>query len=983
MKNIKNIAALAISAIFFCFIAQAQDAGKSELRKQSTPKTRLEPGLSAQDGEIKRGGLSGVPGVYSEIDTLPPEIKYIQSDCGDYHILLTENRFSIDPNDDPRQADRGIDELYLLEGTKNYVVDAAKPLADDPPQEYDFWLKVDDKFQSARAKFAASDEVGNTVFDSVFYEPDLLEISEANLDFGRVRLNRSLEKILRVKNVTDRKFSILSIKLVKGVFFSIEAGSINSPEPLESRQARMVEIAYNPTREISDETDFDADTLLIETQCLVYRIPLKGKGVIPKIRVSDWNAGDLEVNERLCSSDMTVQGLKIENPGTDTLIIYNIEGVRAPFSLSDPTIPPLPLRVLPRSIIYLREICVQSADSGAYEIFVKFNHNADPKNIGNDSVSLWKANVNYPGVYSSDLDFGRRRVKTFETKILRFRNGGAPRSKKIIYDFICDDNENFSIDKSALQFPIELWSEKTPDGSVLKEIELPVTFNPQSEGMQTVQIYPVLEAAEPIKRCDLKATAFGFGFLPRVEISGWKFEKPILINSQYIPNGRIIVKSTSSSADLKIKSIRINGAASATPQDFEFVSEPPEDFVLKSGDSLSLEVMFKAAGVGKRSAVFEVLCDAAPGPDENPIVAPIDSIIGYGIDKGVSVDEDGLNFGYVSLCDIGSFPLEIENTAAATTAEIDSVKVISGDIRAFSTDAPRPIILAPGEKRTIQVFFRPDDDREFLGILKIFQSGGNDYWIMLSGYGQKFPAKLFLQKINYLDYGISLPYPVYIESDELELVGIRSFTIEILYNAEWLSYDGEILTGDALDESWAALARETRLPDGKTMLTISGFGADGGNANPIRQSGSLAIPRFTLLYSDTTEYRPYFGAISFGEKTPCVDFSAENGLISFATCFQSHRAINVSQYKYSLGKVAPSPVVGDAVDFQFTVSFENRASVVIYNSFGQAVQTVFDKRVEAGVHTVEADVGKLASGVYIVRFESGIYAETRAFIIAR
>ena len=72
---------------------------------------------------------------------------------------------------------------------------------------------------------------------------------------------------------------------------------------------------------------------------------------------------------------------------------------------------------------------------------------------------------------------------------------------------------------------------------------------------------------------------------------------------------------------------------------------------------------------------------------------------------------------------------------------------------------------------------------------------------------------------------------------------------------------------------------------------------------------------------------------------------------------------------------------------QTTVTFvlPERASarLTVYNILGQTVASVLDEELVAGSHSVEIDGAGWPSGVYLYRFETDQYSETRKMLLLK
>lgn len=107
-------------------------------------------------------------------DLVAPEYS-VTFDCGTYLIHVTEDNFG-PPDWIPYQEDTGIRDIRLEPGSYNLVLEylSDMQIRQEPPvYEFDFQLRVLNKYQKAVGIFRLEDHAGNVVVDSVVYGPDL------------------------------------------------------------------------------------------------------------------------------------------------------------------------------------------------------------------------------------------------------------------------------------------------------------------------------------------------------------------------------------------------------------------------------------------------------------------------------------------------------------------------------------------------------------------------------------------------------------------------------------------------------------------------------------------------------------------------------------------------------------------------------------------------------------------------------------------
>lgn len=67
----------------------------------------------------------------------------------------------------------------------------------------------------------------------------------------------------------------------------------------------------------------------------------------------------------------------------------------------------------------------------------------------------------------------------------------------------------------------------------------------------------------------------------------------------------------------------------------------------------------------------------------------------------------------------------------------------------------------------------------------------------------------------------------------------------------------------------------------------------------------------------------------------------------------------------------------------YRLSSPAEISLKVYNLIGQEIATLDAGLKSAGVHNVKFDAGNLASGIYLYRFQSGGFVETRRMTVVK
>jgi hypothetical protein len=306
-------------------------------------------------------------------DVKPPQLVK-SGGCGNFTITATEKQVG-NPNDDPRQIDQGISKIILPEEqSTNFALNLKNPDEFKPQKKLEsviFYLDVIDRKKLGYAKYAALDRRGNMIIDSVSYKPDEIKLSNDFYDFGKVRVGKCKEFILNIQNIGPGKISFLKKKCKTCNEFSLADTCGFDISPSESFELK---VNYIPQHEGKSTNDFD--TLIIETTCNKYVIPLKGQGILPHIKIADWDFGEVEINHKKCIDEQNGLGFRFDNDGTDTVNITGIDSIHAPFFVEYEN-PAFPFSVPPGGYLYFKSVCFYPLDSGNYTQEISFKCDAD------------------------------------------------------------------------------------------------------------------------------------------------------------------------------------------------------------------------------------------------------------------------------------------------------------------------------------------------------------------------------------------------------------------------------------------------------------------------------------------------------------------------------------------------------------------------------------------------------------------------------
>ncbi|MCX7880025.1 MAG: choice-of-anchor D domain-containing protein [Ignavibacteria bacterium] len=907
-----------------------------------------------------------------ETDTLPPEI-FVVEDCGIFTIRTTELRNG-KPDDDPRQIDQGISEIFLLDDSYNTELKFPKEFKSFPPNyDFSFIVKVINKRKPALAHLQIIDRAGNSSFDTLYYYPDTIEIRPRPINFGKVRLYTTSNIDVEIKNASaDTTEKIKAIYLKQGTVFSITNGNVPPEIELPPLGIHSIKLSYTPADESLTPSMLDIDTLFVVTDCDTFKTPVVGRGVIPKIAVEDWDAGPVQINFSVCKLQQTGVGLLIQNPGTDTLVITGFTGITEPFYISSPFTPQLDIIIPPRGTVFLETPCFKPTAVGNFEIDVTFHSNAG----SGDSVSNWKGSGIQPGPYITNYDWHRRRVGTSNEGKVFLRNSGT--SKVRVTDIkLGQGSAYFKIKPNGIvpnptpSVPVDLMPENSTTGTT--QIEITVLYEPQAEFEHSNTVIPEFHPEDGIPPNSVIGSLQGYGYLPKIQIRGYEFQPPVLVGTQHPDIGSVVIKSVSQSADLFISSINF----SQNPlNEFEWVTAPPTNIILPMGDSLVLPVRFTPRMVNRRTAEVNVINDASPAPDS--IITTNTTVIGYGIEKGIIVDS--INYGLVLLCDEPIKEFTITNTSSTTQAIIDSIAFISGDKDNFElVGVSFPMTISPMNSIKVSAKFSPNRTGSFRALFRVYSDVGNNYFVELIGASYNTSVALTIPDYgpeHKLAPGYKIPLTTTAKSRNWRDASITAFEYYIIFKSEWFEFQS-IEKGDILDNTWNVRATQEKIDEKFSRIRIIGNGT-----NPINRDGILSKPLILLMLTDAKELNPYISNITFFERDKCVVPSGDTSKIVFNTCVVDMRPIVIATTNYFL-EVNQNPVVEDFFQIKFGVSFEGNTKIDLINLENGYINPLLNEFLKEGTYELTVNAKSLSSGVYAVRLLSNGFSTTKKLIISK
>ncbi len=310
------------------------------------------------DGRAGGGHDDRVRKLQPGIDTLPPQFVRTEQACGVWNYVATEVRNLPDPpNAIPRetdQIDRGIASVGFMDlpAPVNVrlvlVTDQSFPSAPSY-KSFTFSISLVDPSKEGRAILVVRDFANNLRIDTVNIRPAAPAVSSARVDYGIVRAGTRERRTVAVRNTSAQPMVITDMRVRGNGPFAI-ANPPALPYTIPPSGTFDVQLDYAPVRGTTAE---DHAALVVESQCGNTTSEIRGVVGLALLDVEDWAVGDVRADERVCKPD----GLRIVNNGNMPVTITGFDIGNPSVTLSTPTVPPLPIEVLPGAEIHVQDLC--------------------------------------------------------------------------------------------------------------------------------------------------------------------------------------------------------------------------------------------------------------------------------------------------------------------------------------------------------------------------------------------------------------------------------------------------------------------------------------------------------------------------------------------------------------------------------------------------------------------------------------------------
>jgi hypothetical protein len=154
--------------------------------------------------------------------------------------------------------------------------------------------------------------------------------------------------------------------------------------------------------------------------------------------------------------------------------------------------------------------------------------------------------------------------------------------------------------------------------------------------------------------------------------------------------------------------------------------------------------------------------------------------------------------------------------------------------------------------------------------------------------------------------------------------------------------------------------------------------------------GPLSLSEEAVV-TDTMTADPMFanpdeGDFTLAEGSPAIGAADDGSALGdprwdpTATAVENQEAKKISDYQ--LRQNYPNPF-NPVTTISFHLAASDLTTLTIYNTVGQAVKTVVDEHLNAGLHSVQFDASELPSGLYIYHLQSGEFNTSKKMMLLK
>ncbi|MCB0702533.1 MAG: VWA domain-containing protein [Ignavibacteriae bacterium] len=558
------------------------------------------------------------------------------------------------------------------------------------------------------------------------------------------------------------------------------------------------------------------------------------------------------------------------------------------------------------------------------------------------------------------VDFGRKRIKTISKLNLEIVNSGEL------------DVELASVSiQNTEAFTLELPNDLTV--KTTEPLVIPITFNPQSDGIYSEPINILLKSENnPISL----NSVIGIG------------ENPTALGS--IDCGNNNIQNTTTNVDLiltnnsTVATTKVNSITISPTSNYTFVGGtktfiPTQEIAINNKITIPLEFTPLTAGVNK--LVYTIVSNTAVGNNIDDIVDdPLTRQDSLECTAIQSSGADKVDFIGVLVCDEHRIDLSIPNNDPNSPVNIDRVELTPSGTDFFLRDLPAgSFSIDAGDSFPFKVAFQPDGEGLQTAKITVYYSSGTTKEYNLTGVGKRI--RYFTNK-NEVDVipGSEIKLTVMADVPALSY-DISKLDVTLKHNPNVTAFitdnNGYVLTPISNSINWSWIN-----PSNINSQNLINFSGIPNSVNDWLKQG-------TIHELFDISYKMYLGPeendnIQVGDFPKCLNqsFNQVQKVNLSGVCALDKRLIeiglipdkSISQYDANL----------NIIKTNFTVMFDNLdVNIEVMDINGNVITNQITNNLKQGQYESAIDANSISSGLYFVRINSGAYSTVNKLMIIK
>ncbi|MGB9852620.1 MAG: T9SS type A sorting domain-containing protein [Candidatus Kapaibacteriota bacterium] len=235
------------------------------------------------------------------------------------------------------------------------------------------------------------------------------------------------------------------------------------------------------------------------------------------------------------------------------------------------------------------------------------------------------------------------------------------------------------------------------------------------------------------------------------------------------------------------------------------------------------------------------------------------------------------------------------------------------------------------------------------------------------------PIKLTIPETIRFKPGSVLSIPILVQKEKITRA--KEYQDTLQYNPDILRFRNATILGTSAERITQLNVKEQQ----PGLLSI--FIATKWNEF-LLPSDTLILLNFDTFLGESMETQFDFLSPRFGDGVCSRALSpiVQSGFIRVdSLCGLPYKLFDGNRGFFRLETPKPNPVEAQ-LNFEFEVAFETHTKLLLYDSYGNIIDTFFDEVLKPGVYRVDKDVSKLPTGVYFIQITSGIFNEVQHFV---